>query len=453
VTRRELVAAVLAGAVFRPQRAADVERADELTSLSVTAAAAGIAAGRFTAGELTEAYLSRIARIDAGLGAFVTVTANRARAEARRRPRGPLGGVPVAHKDLFETAGILTTAGSRLYERFLPARDAFVVARLAAAGAVMLGKTNTHELGGGVTTINPFYGTTRNPADPSRIAGGSSGGSAVAVAARLSAAATGSDTGGSVRIPAALCGVVGFKPTFGRVHTAGLLGACPTFDHVGFLARRVDDVALLYRAAADRPVSALLQDARSLRVGIARPFFFEALHPDVAASMERAFERFRALGASVRDAELPIDRTTMSRVFDPIVASEIWRSLGPAWRTRPHLFSPEFAAFFRTPAPAPAAVAVARRALRDFQERVDRAFVDLDVIVTPTVPVTAPPIAGPIDSALVLRNTWPFNAARTPAISVPCGVDRLGLPIGLQLAAARGRDDAVLDAARLFTGE
>ena len=168
-------------------------------------------------------------------------------AMAREARRPPLAGLPIAHKDLFETAGIRTTAGSRLYDRYIPKRDADVVRAMSRAGAVMLGKTNTHELGGGVTTINPFYGTTRNPWDRSRIPGGSSGGSAAAIAAGMAVAATGSDTGGSVRIPAALCGCVGFKPSFGRLSTRGLLGACPTFDHVGLLTRTVADAALIYR--------------------------------------------------------------------------------------------------------------------------------------------------------------------------------------------------------------
>ena len=199
--------------------------------------------------DVTAAYLRRIDQEDARLGAFVTVSRDRAVDDARRVTRslmagtltGPLAGVPIAHKDLFETAGIRTTAGSRLYDSTCRQQDATVVARLAAAGTVLLGKSNTHELGGGVTTINPFFGTTRNPWDRARVAGGSSGGSAAAVAAGLAAAATGSDTGGSVRIPAAFCGCVGLKPTFGRISTAGLLGAAPTFDHSGLIARTVAD--------------------------------------------------------------------------------------------------------------------------------------------------------------------------------------------------------------------
>ena len=232
ISRRDCVHAFLtmplAGIGWQPGRS----QAGDLTALTVTEAVDRIRKGDLSAIDLTEAYLARIADQNPSLHAYVTVTAERARADARRvRARSPLFGVPVAHKDLFETAGIRTTAGSKLFETFVPKGDAAVVARLAGAGAVLLGKTNTHELGGGVTTINPFFGTTHNPVDTSWIPDGSSGGSGAAVAARTALAATGSDTGGSVRIPAAFCGCVGFKPTFGLVPTAGLLGACPAFDH------------------------------------------------------------------------------------------------------------------------------------------------------------------------------------------------------------------------------
>ena len=427
-----------------------VNQSDDFTALSMEDAVARIRAGTLSAVDLVDAYLARIASIDPEIHAFVTVAADRARRDAHRPPRGLLGGIPIAHKDLFETAGIRTTAGSRLFASYVPSRDADAVRLLSRAGAVLLGKTNTHELGGGVTTINPFFGTTRNPADTSRIPGGSSGGSAAAVAARLAAAATGSDTGGSVRIPAALCGVVGFIPTFGRIGTSGLLGACPTFDRVGVLARTVGDAALMFRAmTGDARVAASdVTGAARLRLGVARPFFFDGLQPDVARAVERVIDACRAAGAEVIDRALPVDGRTMARVFDPIVAREIWTRYGEDWRRRPELFSPDFAGVFQTPAPGAAEVSAARRALAAFQRDVDAALAGLDAVITPTVPVTAPPIAGPIDGAVILRNTWPFNAARTPAISVPCGVDAAGLPIGVQLAARRGQDAALLAAAR-----
>jgi aspartyl-tRNA(Asn)/glutamyl-tRNA(Gln) amidotransferase subunit A len=452
MTRRELLASfLLAGPAAAPVLAAGARpsaAAADLTSLDLRDILHGVAARSFSPIELANAYLERIARVDPALGAYVTVTAERARADARRleTARGALRAVPIAHKDLVETAGILTTGGSRLFERHIPARDADIARHLVRAGTILLGKTNTHELGGGVTTINPFYGTTRNPVDRSRIAGGSSGGSAAAVAARLAAAATGSDTGGSVRIPAALCGCVGFKPTFGRLPTGGLLGACPTFDHVGLLARSADDVAIVFAAltGAASPAPAANRAVRTIRIGVARSFFFDDVQADVASAIDAAVRRAGASGARVIDRDLPIDGGTMARVFDPIVTDEIWRRYGEDWRRRPEAFSPGFGAFFATPPPSADAVRAARLALARFQADVDAAFAGVDVIATPAVPVTAPAIDGPIDAGLILRNTWPFNAARVPALTLPCGTDRLGLPVGLQLAARRGADEELL---------
>ena len=446
MTRRQMLAALLASPLPRTRWGRDAQT-DDLTSLSITEASARISAGTLSPADLVEAYLERIHRVDPDIHAFITVTAERARKEARELASGPLRGIPIAHKDLFETAGVLTTAGSRLFASHIPTRDAAAVERLTRAGAVMLGKTNTHELGGGVTTINPFFGTTRNPSDSTRIAGGSSGGSAAAVAAHLAAGATGSDTGGSVRIPAAFCGVVGFIPTFGRLSTTGLLGACPTFDRVGVITRTVADAALLVRTMTGEPDRAI---TTRVRIGVARPFFFDALEPDVARAMDRAVARYRQLGVEVVDRALPVDQTTMARVFNPIVAFEIWARYGDDWRTRPQVFSPGFGEFFGTSSPTVAEVAAARRALADFQEQMERALPDVDAVLTPTVPVTAPPIAGPIEVGLILRNTWPFNASRTPTISVPFGADAGGLPVGVQLTARRGGDHALLRAAGLL---
>lgn len=473
MTRRELLAALIVGPLARVQ--VDTAAGGDLTALTIAEAADRIAAGAVSPIDLCAAYLSRIAQLNPRLNAFVTVTADRARSDARRAAATiadrrltaevSLRGIPIAHKDLFETSGIRTTAGSRLYDAYVPRKDAAIVARLAAAGTTMLGKTNTHELGGGVTTINPFYGVTRNPADPDRIAGGSSGGSAAAVAARLCAAATGSDTGGSVRIPAALCGCVGFKPTFGAVSTSGLLGACPTFDHVGWLTRTVEDAEILYNALVRSPRSTVRgpesatvhgpQSAKSLlqglRVGVARRFFFDHLEPDIATAMDRAIDRFRTLGATVIDHNLPIDDQTMARAFDPIAAAEIWSRYGREWHARPDAFSPAFAEFFKTAAPDADNLTAARSARADLEAGVDLAFESVDLVLTPTVPMTAPRIDGPVDGARILRHTWPFNAARTPAISIPFGADASGLPIGLQLAARQHRDTVLLRWAHAFS--
>jgi aspartyl-tRNA(Asn)/glutamyl-tRNA(Gln) amidotransferase subunit A len=326
---------------------------------------------------------------------------------------------------------VRTTAGSLLFDDNVPSNNAAIVQHFEDAGAVMLGKTNTHELGGGVTTINPFYGTTRNPVDPTRIPGGSSGGSAAAVVAHLCAAATGSDTGGSVRIPAAFCGCVGFKPTFGKFSTRGLIAASPTFDHVGFLTRTVEDMQLV---TGNNNVASGFR-----RIVLARKFFFDDLDPAVAA----AFNSFK-----YPDIDFPVDSKTMSRVFDPVFSFEMWGRFGADWRTNPGSFSKAMAGFFSTPRPSIAQYEEALAALGEYQAAVDKLFDSVDIIITPTVPIVAPPIAGPIDGMKILRNTWPFNAAGTPAISVP--LPSATLPVGLQLVARRGQDEQLLRIARNF---
>ncbi len=461
MTRRDWllasVAPLTAPALFRSQSGAAID----LTDLSLSEVVARCRAGSLSPIDVTEAYLARIAALDADLHAYITVATASARAQARAaaaleaRKQGRLHGAPVAHKDLFETAGIRTTGGSRLYETHVPTRDATLVARLSAAGAITLGKTNTHELGGGVTTINPFYGTTANPRDRTRIPGGSSGGSAAAVAARLAVAATGSDTGGSIRIPAALCGCVGFKPSFGLLSTAGVLAASPTFDHVGFLTRSVADLTPLLEAAMGvdardpstvPPLSLTdggFASLSGLRVGVARVYFFEGLDADVTRAMDAVLTRLGRASASLRDVRAPVDKETMARVFDPIAVAEIHQTYERDWRERPQAFSTAFAEFFKAPLPTALELAAAYRQRRAFEVEMSRVFDEVDVLLMPTVPTVAPPIAGPIDGNLLLRNTVPFNAARTPALSVPCGPpDRL--PVGLQLVARRFGDARLL---------
>ncbi len=405
----------------------------DLTALTIAEASTRLASGAMTSTQLTNAYLSRIAAMNKSLNVYVTVTADLARREASALPdrRSRIWGIPIAHKDLFETRGVRTTAGSMLYQDHIPENNAAIVQQLEQAGAVLLGKTNTHELGGGVTTINPFFGTTRNPADLARIAGGSSGGSAAAVVAQLCAAATGSDTGGSVRIPAAFCGCVGFKPTLGRISTQGLLGASPTFDHVGFLTRTVEDAQII----AGLPGETVTNP----RISVARNYFFDDLDPAVASAINPIVSKYP-------DIDFPIDARTMARVFDPIVVFEIWGRFGADWRINPGSFSKDFAGFFSTPRPSIAEYESARAALKEYQTAVDRLFDSVDVIVTPTVPVTAPLINSRIDGMKILRNTWPLNAAGTPAISIP--LKTVGLPVGMQLIAKRGNDDKLLQIAR-----
>jgi aspartyl-tRNA(Asn)/glutamyl-tRNA(Gln) amidotransferase subunit A len=441
----------------------------DVRGLSVAGLGEALASGRLTPLDVTAAYLKAIDDRNPSLGAYVTVARERAVDETRRlmtspaTARGPLFGVPVAHKDLLATRGVRTTGGSKLYEAWVPDEDADLVSRFRLAGAVVLGKTNTHELGGGVTTINPFVGTTHNPRDLTRIPGGSSGGSAAAVVAELAPVATGSDTGGSVRIPAALCGCVGFKPTFGLLPTTGLLGACPTFDHVGWLTRTPEDAALVLEAVAPaRPgvgatSASWLADyrrtvaagIRGLRVGVARPYFFDHLEPGVRDAVTTALARLREAGATVRDVALPVDADLFDTMFSPIVETEIRARYGADFTARPEAFSKEFLASFEGPGVPDPLVARALAERAAFERAVVTSLGDVDVLAMPTVPVVAPPIAGPIDGMRILRNTWPFNAARVPAVSVPCGQGEHGLPVGLQLVARPFGDGALLGIATM----
>jgi len=433
--RREVLAALLAGPLVGVRAALSQPR--DLTTFTIAQASAWLAAGDYTPLQLTNAYLARITRLNPSLNAFVTVTADLARREAKnvRDFSTRLAGIPIAHKDLLETKGVRTTAGSLLFENYIPDQNAAIVNRLEQAGAVMLGKTNTHELGGGVTTINPYFGTTRNPVDPTRIPGGSSGGSAAAVAARLCAAATGSDTGGSVRIPAALCGCVGFKPTFGTISTQGLIAASPSFDHIGFLTKDAQDARILYQAVVQATPSSPWTEPK---IAIARKYFCDDLDPSVSSVF-----------SNLKYPEIDFSVPRMDRVFDPVFSFEMWGRFGADWRTNPGSFSKDLAAFFATPRPSIAQYEDGLAALKEYQGRVDKLFDSVDVIVTPTVPVTAPLIDRPIDGMKILRNTWPFNAAGTPAVSIPAR--GAGLPVGVQLVARRGNDDALLRLAHGFS--
>jgi len=477
MTRREWLAtlgglsSLLAADVVARAAQTAPPAAGDPTALGLADLQAAYASGRLTPLEVTAAYLARIDRENPALGAYVTVSRDRAMDESRRLRvgvrgtglRSPLIGVPVAHKDLFKTRGVRTAGGSRLYEHDVPAEDAEVVTRMAMAGAVMLGKTNTHELGGGVTTINPFFGTTHNPRDITRIPGGSSGGSAAAVAARLALVATGSDTGGSVRIPAALCGCVGLKPTFGLLPTTGLLGACPTFDHAGLLTRATEDAALILativpsrdgtglagEAFVEAYRAAVTRGLRGLLVGVARSDFVDRLEPGVLRAVEGSLERLRVAGARVRDVSIPSGAPLYDEMFGPIAVSEIRATYARAFRARPDAFSKDFAAVFDGPAIGAAALATAREARDAVQRSIEALLEGVDVVVTPTVPMVAPPIAGPIDGMRILQNTWVFNAARVPAVSVPCGTGASGLPVGLQLIGRPFGEPALLAVATL----
>lgn len=419
--------------------------------------------------EIARIALDRIERIGPSLGAFITVTAESAMAAARSaeteiaagRWRGPLHGVPVALKDLIDTAGVRTTSGSELHKDRLPDTDAEVVRKLKEAGAVIVGKNNLHEFAYGGSSLVSYFGEVHNPWDLSRIAGGSSSGSAAAVVAGLCYAAIGTDTAGSIREPASLCGCVGLKPTYGRVSARGVIPLSASLDHVGPFAASVADVAIVLQAIAgydpgdigscDVPVSdycsALSETVKALRVGVPRSYFFDDLDPETTTAMEEAMAAIGDLVSEVREIELrvPTDRT--------LQAAESFAYHERHVAETPELFQAETLRRIRSGEKISVAEYIQQqRELAEARRNIGAIFGDVDLIVTATTPNSAPAIqdlkANP--DALrpaelrVLRNTRPFNVWGLPAISVPCGFTKSGLPIGLQIAGPHWREDIVL---------
>ena len=419
--------------------------------------------------EITRECLLRIEKLNGRLNAFIGAMAEPALEEARAREaeiargvwRGPLHGIPIALKDLIDARGVPTTAASALYDSRLPEHDAEVVRRLRVAGAVIIGKNNLHECAYGGSSLISRFGDVHNPWDRERIAGGSSGGSAAAVAAGLACAAIGTDTAGSVREPGALCGCVGLKPTYGRVSMRGVIPLSTSLDHVGPIVAGVADAAIVLEAiagydagditSADLPVtdyiSGLKEGARGLRVGVPRDYFFAELDREVASAMEHALGGIETLVAEVKEVKLdvPTDRTLQAAESYAYHAENVARN--------PELYHPETLGRIRKGESVSAGEYIERRRELDEARRtIGRVFADFDLLVTPTTPLPAPSIADlkanpealrPAELCL-LRNTRPFNVWGLPAISVPCGFTESGLPIGLQIAGPHWREDLVL---------
>jgi len=423
----------------------------------------GIRAREISPAELTRDCLARIERLNPKLNAFITVLAESALDQARRaeqeifrgKYRGPLHGIPIGLKDIIDTSDAQTTAASALFKNRVPDEDAEIVRRLHNAGAVILGKQNLHEFAYGGSSMISFFGEVHNPWNPSRIAGGSSGGSAASVAAGLGYAAIGTDTAGSVRLPAAYCGVVGIKPTYGRVSTRGVIPLAWSYDHVGSMTNSVCDGALVlqvlagheqgdettadmpifdYTCGLDEPLSA------SLRVGIPREFFFDDLDADVAAAVEKAILVIRELGCQIRDEmrlEVSTDRT--------LAGAEAYAYHKQFVARSPELYQPATLARIKSgEKTSEADVERAKRELAETREAIRKVFAEVDVLLTPTVPIPPPSIADLKQNPdklrpaelMMLRNTRPFNVWGIPAISIPCGFTKDGMPIGLQLAGA-----------------
>ena len=480
-SRREFLKAAAVGYAAAALGAREVAAqapasADELAMLSLAAAGDLVRRKRVSPVDLTRACLGRVERLNPRLNAFITVTAEQALAAAlaaereilNGRWRGPLHGMPVALKDLFDTAGVRTTAASAVFADRVPSEDAEVVRRLHAAGAVILGKLNMHEFAYGDSSAQSHYGPVRNPWDMSRVSGGSSGGSAAAVSARLCYAALGSDTGGSIRQPAAYCGIAGLKPTYGLVSTRGVVPLSWSLDHVGPMCRSVADVALtLQRLAGPDPLdannlgvappdyaAALRRKVSSLRLGVPRAIFYDTLDPEIERAINAALDVLRRLTAGTRDVTLPPYQTL------PMIGAEAYAFHVPYFTKTPELYQ----AMTRRRLEAGSKVSTTayiegRRELARLRRDIRAVFEDVDLLITPTtavMPATVdaalndpgtPPAGG---VAPTLRNTQPFDIYGIPAISIPCGFSSGGLPIGLSISGPALGEPTVLALAHAY---
>jgi len=431
---------------------------DDLQSL-----AADLRARKVSSRELVTQSLRQIERMDSKLNAFITVTGETALQEADERDqelasgidRGPLHGIPIAHKDLLRTKGVRTTAGSRIYADYVPQRDAAIVTRLHEAGAVSLGKTGLHELAYGITSNNPHFGAIHNPWDLARIPGGSSGGSAVAVAAGMVPFTTGTDTGGSIRVPASFCGIVGLKPTFGRVNIRGVLPLGFSQDHVGPLTRTVRDAAIAFQAMVDDPtgyVPPANLSLSGLRIGWPKNFFMDQVDPQIEVAVRAAFETAAAIEGRIVEIEMP-DMNALRAAAATCLLVEAVTVVRPYLDRRADFGADVLAMLDQGKAIAAIDYIEAQRTRRRIGREFARLFEQVDCIFTPTTPITAPKIGQTIVEirggkeevrSAATRFTRVMNALGLPAISIPCGFSRSGLPIGLQIIAAARQEDLLL---------
>ncbi|HEV8574584.1 MAG TPA: amidase [Dehalococcoidia bacterium] len=456
---------------------------EDIGRLSLAEAARQIHDRKLSPVELTEAYLRSIERLEGKLNAFITITADEAMTAAETAAheiakggyRGPLEGIPIGLKDIFAVRGVRMTAASKILADNVADEDAEVTLRLRAVGAIILGKLNLHEFAFGATGVNPHYGPARNPWDIERITGGSSSGSGAAVASGECPAALGTDTGGSIRIPASLCGIVGLKPTYGRVSKRGVVPLSWSLDHVGPMARTVADAAIVLQAIAGHdqadPSSADEQmpeyaqsldgNVRGLRIGIPKQFFFENVDPEVEAAVRSAVRLLGEMGAEIRDIDVPLideipGALTVIMLPEALAYHQKWL------RERPDDYGTDVRYRLELGATYMAIHYVQAHRLREMAVDAWRreVFSHVDLIATPTTPITAPLIdpgdvstpsgAGLQTTFSLIRFTNPFNFLGVPAISLPCGADRQGLPTGLQLVGRWWDEATVLRAAHTY---
>jgi aspartyl-tRNA(Asn)/glutamyl-tRNA(Gln) amidotransferase subunit A len=462
----------------------------EIQSLTIAKLAPKIKSRAISPVELTRFFLERIERINPTLNAYVTVTADDALAVAMRaeeelaqgRYRGPLHGIPFSIKDNIATKGVRTTAGSKILDNWRPDFDATVVAKLREAGAVILGKTNLHEWALGGTTINPFYGTTRNPWDLTRIAGGSSGGSGAAVAANLCLGSIGTDSAQSVRNPGSMCGIIGLKPTYGRISQYGTVAGTGAYscNHTGILARNVEDAAIVLEAVAGRdlkdPLSADQPVARyrdsigksisGLRVGILRGYFEEDMAIEVKETFREALAVLTGLGMEIEEVTIPhMDLIPAVKVCTSRVENSSAHDRNLRTRARDYSQQTLYAYLSALLVPASAylmAQRVRRMICDEFYDLLKR----VQLFALPTIPFTVPTIdecnAGwlNIDGKQVRRQderggldslcAIPFNVTGFPSMSVPCGFSKAGTPIGMQIASAPFQEELIFSVAHAY---
>ncbi|MDX1405102.1 MAG: amidase [Woeseiaceae bacterium] len=473
-TRRAVLGGLAAGTLLaglRPRA-----QSDDLVELSIAESARLMAAGTLTSVALTRAYLDRIERLEPTINAFITVTAATAMAEAEMRDaertagnlRGPLHGIPIALKDNIDTAGVLTSAASAIYANRVPPTDAECVSRLRAAGAVFLGKTNMHEFAFGGSSADSHYGPVRNPWNPDYIPGGSSGGSGAAVAARMCAAALGTDTAASVRNPAAHCGVTGLKATYGLASIRGIVPLSESVDHVGPITRSAEDAALMLGAiagydprdvssidvTADDYPAAIGRNVSGLRVGVLREQLYPDVHAEVAAAADAAADVLASLVSDVSDATMPLPafEDSLTIIMGDILAYHAEFLADPTTRA---LYQPGVMARFEANSDVPLdAYIKARSRMLVARKTIHEAFSDFDVFIAPTVAMPAHRIEdalnNPPDELLIIRNTIHFNTLGNPVISTPCGFTSDGLPIGLQIIGPPLGESRVLALAHAY---